>query len=191
MFFFLNIEAVVFILLSIGGGSINEVFSKSGFTISTGVFSIYVILLQYYINGLNYDERALRLHYHQLDIEDLILKLKSLIMSKNSKDYNPVDGDIIESFNSIMFKYQSALKNNENHDLIDFNVAESRSTKNKYLESKFKIVETTNEKGFKKIKISVNKVKNKIIDSTVNNLFLWLNKIIIFGPLIFLYIYMN
>lgn len=118
-FFLLNIEAVIFVLLSLGGKEIHPVFGKSIFSLISGIFSIYVILVQYYINELNYNERALKVHYHQLDLEDLILKLKELILIHNVKGKTNDEQDLIKSFNIIMFEYQSILKNNENHDSVD------------------------------------------------------------------------
>jgi hypothetical protein len=118
--FVLNIEAVIFVLLSLGGHEINPIFKETIFTVLSGIFSIYVILIQYYINELNYNERALKVHYHQLDIEDLILRLKEIIIKKNSIENILTEKDYIERFNTIMFEYQTILKNNENHHPIDY-----------------------------------------------------------------------
>ncbi|MCK2158700.1 SLATT domain-containing protein [Exiguobacterium sp. 17-1] len=118
--FILNIEAVIFVLLSLGGEGINPMFKEAVFSIIAGIFSIYVILIQYYINELNYNERALKVHYHQLDIEDLILRLKSLIIKKNSEENRLKEKEYIDEFNIIMFEYQVVIKNNENHHPIDY-----------------------------------------------------------------------
>ncbi|MFB0831888.1 SLATT domain-containing protein [Brevibacillus laterosporus] len=119
VFFVLNIEAVIFVLLSLGGNGISEKFSTPLFSVLSGVFSIYVILIQYYINELNYNERALKVHYHQLDIEDLVLRLKDLLTKCNSKENTLEEKILIEDFNIIMHEYQTILKNNENHDPVD------------------------------------------------------------------------
>ncbi|MED3832367.1 SLATT domain-containing protein [Peribacillus frigoritolerans] len=120
VFFVLNIEAVIFILLSLGGKEISPLFTNTIFSVISGLFSIYVILIQYYINELNYNERALKVHYHQLDIEDLILRLKNLLVKNNSQENKLDEKNLIGEFNTIMFEYQTILKNNENHDPIDF-----------------------------------------------------------------------
>jgi len=118
--FILNIEAVIFVLLSLGGEGINHMLKEAVFSIIAGIFSIYVILIQYYINELNYNERALKVHYHQLDIEDLILRLKNLIIKKNSEENRLKEKEYIDEFNIIMFEYQIVIKNNENHHPIDY-----------------------------------------------------------------------
>lgn len=118
--FVMNIEAVIFVLLSLGGQEINPIYKAATFTILAGIFSIYVILIQYYINELNYNERALKVHYHQLDIEDLILRLKDLITKNNSDENSLTQKDYIDEFNTVMFEYQTILKNNENHHPIDY-----------------------------------------------------------------------
>ncbi|AKU30779.1 SLATT domain-containing protein [Bacillus sp. FSL R5-0820] len=164
IFFWLNIEAVIFVLLSLGGKEVEPSFSNSGFSLIAGVFSIYVILLQYYVNELNYNERALKTHYHQLDIEDLILKLKKLFLEKNNS--NSDDKSLIERFDIIMFEYQSILKNNENHDSVD----DAKHRFNKIIE----------DKEFK---------KKKIKDFTVDNILLHVNMAILLFPIVTIYIY--
>ncbi|REB08863.1 SLATT domain-containing protein [Sporosarcina sp. BI001-red] len=171
IFFFLNIEAVAFILLSIGGMNVNNLFGSQLFIIYTGIFSIYVILLQYYVSCLNYNERALKLHYHQLEIEDQILKLKELII--NSKELEK-GGDYrrIEIFNSIMYKYQLSLKNNENHKSIDFRIAESNNTKRKSEDN------NTNNDSEKEIK--TNKFNISTVDKSLDNILVKINMLFIF-----------
>ncbi|SCW88071.1 hypothetical protein SAMN04487970_11111 [Paenibacillus tianmuensis] len=119
VFFVLNIEAVIFVLLSLAGKEINGKFDGTVFSIISGVFSIYVILIQYYINELNYNERALKVHYHQLEIEDLILRLKELLMKSNSQDNKPTEETLFLHYSIITREYQTILKNNENHDEVD------------------------------------------------------------------------
>lgn len=119
-FFVLNIEAVIFVVLSLGENENIPNFNSSLFSLFSGIFSIYVILIQYYINELNYNERSLKVHYHQLDIEDLILRLKELLISKNSEENQLTENEMINSFNVIMHEYQTIMKNNENHDPVDY-----------------------------------------------------------------------
>lgn len=121
IFFIINIEAVVFVLLSLTN-TIEFIplgDRKVSFNLVSGIFTIYVILLQYYINILNYNERALQVHYHQLEIEDLILQLKMLFIRQNSDGENISETNLIEQHDQIIAKYQLALKNNENHRTID------------------------------------------------------------------------
>jgi SMODS and SLOG-associating 2TM effector domain family 5 len=172
IFFCLNIEAVIFVLLSLGGKEINILFSNSLFSLISGVFSIYVILIQYYINELNYSERALKIHYHQLDLEDLILKLKNLLLKYNAQKTNNDESMLIESFNRIMVEYQSMLKNNENHDLVD-------DKQNKYKNASAQILECQNQKDRSEIK-PLKKPK----DLTVDNIILLFNVSIIPIPII-------
>lgn len=172
IFFCLNIEAVIFVLLSLGGKEINILFSNSLFSLISGIFSIYVILIQYYINELNYSERALKIHYHQLDLEDLILKLKNLLLKYNAQKTNNDESMLIESFNSIMVEYQSMLKNNENHDLVD-------DKQNKYKNASAQILECQNQKDRLEIK-PLKKPK----DLTVDNIILLFNVSIIPIPII-------
>jgi len=112
IFFFLNFEAVLFVLLSLAGKEISQFWGSTSFTLFSGSFSIYVILLQYYVNELNYNERSLKAHYHQLEIEDLILEFKKLII--NGKE-NIQETDYFHIIN----KYQLILKSNENHNSLD------------------------------------------------------------------------
>lgn len=156
IFFFLNIEAVIFVLLSLGGKPLNEFLGKGTFALISGSFSVYVILLQYYINELNYKERALKAHYHQLEIEDQILKLKQIILECNKLDTN----NFLEqekNFLTVMDSYQLILKNNENHESIDNLKRLSRDEKN-----------------------------IKVIDYTTDNILLVFNKIFIFVPIVIL-----
>ncbi|PGL12166.1 hypothetical protein CN912_10610 [Bacillus cereus] len=157
IFFFLNIEAVIFVVLSLVGEEISQNFGNVIFNVLSGMFSIYVILIQYYINELNYRERALRVHYHQLDIEDLIIKLKKLIMEYNSEESDSnvrMEKDILKDFNIIMYEYQTILKNNENHDFID---------------NQRRIQETIEEQ-----------ISSKVKDFTIDNVVLNINFILLF-----------
>ncbi|MGN7943011.1 SLATT domain-containing protein [Metabacillus sp. 22489] len=176
VFFFLNIEAVIFVLLSLGGKEVEPGFGESDFSLISGIFSIYVILLQYYVNELNYNERALKTHYHQLDIEDLILKLKNLLLENNRQENDINEKCLITRFDTIMFEYQSILKNNENHDSIDdaknisFLLKEDSDDENS---------EEENKNGGKK----------KIKDITVDNILLHVNMAILLFPIVTIIIY--
>lgn len=159
VFFVLNIEAIVFVLLSLGGKGITEKFGEPLFSLLSGIFSIYVILIQYYINELNYNERALKIHYHQLDIEDLTLRLKELLTKNNSNENRPEERKLIEDFKIIMHEYQTIIKNNENHDPVD-NLTRLQEQEEKEKQEKQKL-----QKGkFKKVR-----------DITVDNIILLTN----------------
>lgn len=166
--FILNIEAVIFVLLSLGGQTLNSVFTNSTFLIVSSIFSIYVILIQYYIGELSYSERALKIHYHQLDIEDLILRLKELIIKDNSRKNKDEDTlyeqNFIQQFNIIMHEYQTILKNNENHEPID--------------RERSKLEDSENKENLK-----------KILDNTVDNIILKCNIVLaILLPIIIIFI---
>lgn len=150
----MNIEAVIFVLLSLGGQSVLPDSKTTIISVLAGIFSIYVILIQYYINELNYNERVLRSHYHQLEIEDLILRLKKLIIKTKCKDEPLTGSDCIKRFYAILFEYQTILKNNENHDPVDYK---------KYL------IDKSKNKEYSK----------KIFDFTIDNIVLHINFILV------------
>ncbi|MDH5163927.1 SLATT domain-containing protein [Heyndrickxia oleronia] len=178
VFFCLNIEAVIFVLLSLGGKEVEPSFAYRDFSLIAGIFSIYVILLQYYVNELNYNERALKTHYHQLDIEDLILKLKNLLLDNNKQQSDIDEKSLIVKFDTIMFEYQSILKNNENHDPVD-------DAKNKYTAFKEeKEKENKNNDDENK-----ERSKKKIKDFTVDNILLHVNMGILLFPIVTIIIY--
>lgn len=83
-------------------------------SVISGCFSIYIILLQYFLSNQDYKTRSLRFHYEQLEIENLRYELKELLkkqsISKKMKQY---------CYNQIVQKYIISLKNNENHGKID------------------------------------------------------------------------
>ena len=115
IFFILNFEAV---FLIIKGLRITD--SSNDFIIISAFFSIYVILLQYFISVQNFRERSFKAHYHQLELEDLILKLKRLLIKRN--DLPRDDNTYIQSlaaYKEILNDYQMMLKNNENHSSVD------------------------------------------------------------------------
>lgn len=178
VFFFLNIEAVIFIILSLTGKEIHKIFDLAIFSSIAGIFSIYVILLQYYVNELNFNQRALKTHYHQLDIEDLILRLKELLMKKNSKNNKIGESNVLYNFSIIMNEYQTLLKNNENHDPLDY----QRSINN------IKVIKgNENEKEKAETEVKTDE-KIKIRDLTIANILWYLNFIIMIIPILTLVI---
>jgi hypothetical protein len=165
VFFVLNIEAVIFVILSLAGEGIHSKFNGTLFSVLSGIFSIYVILIQYYINELNYNERALKVHYHQLDIEDLILRLKKLLIHNNSQENKKNEQDVLKDFEVIMHEYQTILKNNENHEPVDNLKRLSEDPDNKIL--------------------------NKVRDFTVDNIILNTNIFLLWAaPIIFIILLM-
>ena len=116
LFFFLNFFAIILVITSL------VVDVNKTFVMLTSCYTLYVILLQYYISVKNYDERSLRFHYHQLELENNILELKNLVYIMNKKEVdNFYDEDrLIQRYNLIMDKYQLNLSNIENHISSDF-----------------------------------------------------------------------
>jgi hypothetical protein len=194
VFFCLNFEAVIFVLLSLGGKAVEPSFAGSDFSLIAGIFSIYVILLQYYVNELNYNERALKTHYHQLDIEDLILKLKNLLLDNNRKNSDIDEETLIARFDTIMFEYQSILKNNENHDPVDdtknknnVNIEDKdNQNTNKHKEKK----EDKETKNTNKDNVNKEGSKKEIKDFSVDNILLHVNMGILVLPIVTIIIYL-
>lgn len=83
-------------------------------SVISGCFSIYIILLQYFLSNQDYKTRSLRFHYEQLEIESLRYDLKKLLHEDSLflklKQYK---------YDQIIQKYVISLKNNENHGKID------------------------------------------------------------------------
>lgn len=92
----------------------------------SALFSIYSLLVQNFVAKLNYNERALKLHYHQLELEDFLLELKSIIFQKNLNE-----DEKKEKYQQVMFKYQISLRGNENHSDYDHKYAK-KYQKRKY-----------------------------------------------------------
>lgn len=108
LFFFLNVMAVLFVLSSI------IIIQNKSFTLITSFYTLYVILIQYFILIQNYQERSLRFHYHQLQLEDTITELKILLLKKAP------DNKKIYQYNKIMERYSLKLPNIENHTDLDY-----------------------------------------------------------------------
>ncbi|MGX4724466.1 SLATT domain-containing protein [Streptococcus oralis] len=92
----------------------------------SALFSIYSLLVQNFVAKLNYNERALKLHYHQLELEDFLLELKSIIFQKDLNEDEKID-----KYQQVMFKYQISLRGNENHSDYDHKYAK-KYQKRKY-----------------------------------------------------------
>ncbi|MCG1130047.1 SLATT domain-containing protein [Staphylococcus epidermidis] len=119
LFFLLNVLAVIFVLSAL------VLISNNGFSFIASCYSLYVILLQYYISIQNYKERALRFHYHQLQLEDAIIQLKILIF--NYYDYS--DNKVTEKYKEIMNQHHLKLANIENHSDKDFLLGNEKNNK--------------------------------------------------------------
>ena len=91
----------------------------------SALFSIYSLLVQNFVAKLNYNERALKLHYHQLELEDFLLELKSIIFQKKLNE-----DEKKEKYQQVMFKYQISLRGNENHSDYDHKYAKKYQKKN-------------------------------------------------------------
>jgi len=138
IFFVINIEAVIFVLLSLTNTieTIKVGPMNVSFNLVSGIFTIYVILLQYYISVLNYNERARQVHYHQLEIQDLKLQLEMLFVKTNAPEIKMTDKMMVEQFQQIINQYQLALKNNENHRMIDYDRTMFRKAMSDYRKGK-------------------------------------------------------
>lgn len=106
--FILNVEAVFFTIFSLGSHNVTN-----GEDVFVGAFSVYVILLQYFLATLNYEARAQKFHYEQLKIQDLRQNLKTLYHSRKSVK------NLENQFNGIVREYQENLFGYENHLEID------------------------------------------------------------------------
>lgn len=111
LFFFFNALAIIYVLLS----AVH--IQNETFTTVTGCFTLYVIILQYYISKKNFKERALRFHYHQLELEKNIQALKMLLIK--NKWSNEIA--LKKKYKDIMNEYNLNLINIENHDDSDYN----------------------------------------------------------------------
>lgn len=108
VFFCMNILAILFLISSI------LFFSESkAMTLITGFFSLYTIITQYYYNNLNYRERGLKYHYLELDLEQQIIQLKTLLRKKLPRE------ELEKEYKFIMNNYIYSLKGYENHEEVD------------------------------------------------------------------------
>lgn len=125
--FFMNAFAIVLIIISL-----NFPLKNGIDTVIAGCFSIYVILLQYFLANENYRTRSLKFHYEQLEIEKLRYSLKSLLRDSSLK-FRQKQGQ----YSSISDQYLISLKNNENHDKIDDAINSSCNVTDRSLDNIF------------------------------------------------------
>ena len=111
IFLLMNVTAVSLLIISLIDQVSN---SRSLSLIISSIFSLYTILVQNYISKMNYNERALKFHYHQLELERRILELKKLLLKKED-DENKIN----EDYQTVMEKYFLSLSGYENHEDID------------------------------------------------------------------------
>lgn len=82
-------------------------------------YSIYTMLMQFYYSTLNYRERGLRLHYHQLELERFVKRLEDLLIIEQQLG----ESEKIKEFKNVRNLYFSALQEAENHSTEDFEQA--------------------------------------------------------------------
>ena len=80
----------------------------------SGCFSMYTVIIQYYVSTLNYRERALKFHYHHIEINKLKESLQGLLI----QDYDFKNKN--EKFKVIVEKYDLLLQQQENHGDYDY-----------------------------------------------------------------------
>lgn len=109
IFFVMNIEAIVFLVFALTHQE-----NEYGLILS-GIFSLYTLILQYYCSNLNYNERALKFHYQQIELEKNILTLKRALKKE--------ENDELEiTYKHIMDIYLTNLVGTENHSKLDDNI---------------------------------------------------------------------
>ena len=104
--FCFNVISAILLLMAFFKGS-------PAFTVLATFYSMYVLILQMFIYGKSYESRALKLHYEQLELNDLRTELKLLLSSPLQYD------EKVHEYQKIFEKYQMSLKNNENHSDFD------------------------------------------------------------------------
>lgn len=105
----------------------------------SSTFSIYTIIIQYFLANLNYNERALRFEYQQLGIENFILELKSILIERRTqkrftsmgpKSRQDLPKEILDvdifRYQSIMQRYQELMAGYENHAAVDYNIGNDK-----------------------------------------------------------------
>lgn len=149
--FFMNVFAIGLTIISL------KFPLKTGIdTVFAGCFSMYVILLQYFLANQNYKTRSLKFHYEQLEIEKLRFALKKLLRNSSLSCQEKQ-----EEYTSISNQYLISLKNNENHDKID----------DKFLKNENSRCDEENKKN--------------VFDTSLDKMFIWLNLLIFLGVVIF------
>lgn len=122
IFFVFNLLAIIFVMTSLVKPNLK------GFTEVTSFFTLYVIILQYYVAARNYNERSLRYHYHQLELEQNILDLKEILISSINSNNKNSQEDIIK-YLEVMKKYNINLQNIENHQGMDYRIGNKAQRK--------------------------------------------------------------
>ncbi|WP_425532731.1 SLATT domain-containing protein [Streptococcus uberis] len=81
------------------------------------------MLIQYFCSTLNYNERALKYHYHQLELENFILQLKNLLLWEKTENEPKTNNVKFKRYKIILEKYQISLQGYENHSDLDYKIA--------------------------------------------------------------------
>ena len=113
----MNVMSIGFVVVSLLPLDIN----KNNVLLSiSAIFSLYTILIQYFLSNLNYNERALKFHYHQIQLENFVLQLKMLLLDNSLEEFKK-----FTEYKNIMSRYQISLEGYENHSEIDYKKAKS------------------------------------------------------------------
>lgn len=177
LFLIMNVISVALLITSLLPLPINE--SKSGLMISA-FFSLYTMLVQYFCSTLNYNERALKYHYHQLELENFILQLKHLLLFEKIENNPKDENEKFLRYKTIIEKYQISLQGYENHSDLDYRIAR------KQIERYSKIEEGTKSVFQRFVEWFL------IKDFTIDNIFIYLQiPIIIFIVLAYIWIAKN
>lgn len=88
------------------------------------------MLVQYFCSAQNYNERALKYHYHQLELENFVLQLKNIFLKHNTGEGEYSELDRFRRYRAIMEKYQISLQGYENHEDVDYKIAKRQLTRN-------------------------------------------------------------
>ncbi len=92
-------------------------------TLISSAFSTYSLLLQNFVSKMNYNERALKIHYHQLELESFVQELRLLLLKKE-------DEDIRSDYATILDKYRISLAGIENHSELDYKLSKIKHSEN-------------------------------------------------------------
>ncbi|MBJ6744950.1 SLATT domain-containing protein [Streptococcus sp. 121] len=165
IFLFMNLISASLLVYSI----VIEADSKNSLLISS-IFSIYTLFIQSFVSKLNYNERALKFHYHQLDLENFLLANKYLLLDSTGRS----DEEKLDEHEKIMKLYQLSLQGIENHSNLDHKKATKRSKK----------MEKEGGSGF------LSNIEQRLIyaDFSLDNLFVNIQPFFI---AVFVYLYIN
>ncbi|HEM2749649.1 MULTISPECIES: SLATT domain-containing protein [Streptococcus] len=92
----------------------------------SATFSLYSLIIQYYCSTQNYKERAIKFHYHQIQLERFITELQKLFLFRVSH------AEKLRRYEEIMNSYHVCLQGEENHSSVDRFCEDNK----KYIESK-------------------------------------------------------